>query len=181
LAIRPDLAEAHNNLGITLVKKGRVDEAIIEFQRVLAIQPDNVEARNNLGIAFFQKGRVDEAIVQFQKTLAIQPGLVKGQDILANIAWLLATSPDPSVRNGTKAVELSQQTDRLSGRKNPVMAATLAAAYAEAGRFPEAITTAQRALQLATSQNNVALVAALESQLKLYQAGSPFRDTGTSR
>ena len=59
------------------------------------------------------------------------------------------------------------------------MVATLAAAYAEAGRFPEAVTTAQRALQLAASQNNVALVAALEAQLKLYQAGSPFHQAGT--
>ena len=61
------------------------------------------------------------------------------------------------------------------------MATTLAAAYAEAGQFPEAITTARRAVQLATSRNNGALVAALEAQLKLYQAGSAFRDTGTSR
>ena len=61
------------------------------------------------------------------------------------------------------------------------MAATLAAAYAEAGRFPEAITPARRAVQLATDQNNAAMIAALEAQLKLYQAGSPFHDTGASR
>ena len=88
---------------------------------------------------------------------------------------------DPSVRNGTKAVELAEQTDQLSDEKNPVMAATLAAAYAEAGRFPEAIMTAHRAVQLATSQNNAALAAAFGAQLKLYQSGSAFRDASTSR
>jgi Flp pilus assembly protein TadD len=61
------------------------------------------------------------------------------------------------------------------------MAATLAAAYAEAGRFAEAITTARRALQLATGQNNATLAAALEAELKLYQAGIPFHDNSPSR
>ena len=64
---------------------------------------------------------------------------------------MLATSPDHSVRNGTKAVELAQQTGRLSGGKNALMTATLAAAYAEEGRFSEAVTAAKRALQLANS------------------------------
>jgi len=181
LAIQPDNVEAHNNLGAALAQKGQVDEAIVEFQRALVIQPDNADACDNLGSALFQKGRLDEAVIQFQKALVISPGLVLAQDKLANIAWILATSSDPSVRNGAKAIELAEQTDRLSGGTNPVMAATLAAAYAEAGRFSEAITNAQRALQLATRQNNAALISALEAQLKLYQAGSPFHQAASSR
>jgi tetratricopeptide (TPR) repeat protein len=181
IAIQPDYAAAHYNLGTALFQKGQMDEAIVQFQRALAIQPDYAKALNNLGNVLFQKGQLDEAIIQFQKALAIQPGFVEAQNGIAHIAWVLATSPDPSVRNGTKAVELAQQTDRLSGDKNPVMPATLAAAYAETGRFPEAITTVQRALQLASSQNNAAMAAALEAQLKLYQTGSAFRDTGASR
>ena len=180
LAVQPDNAEVHNNLGTALVQKGRLDEAIIQFQKALAIQPDNADALDNLGSALFQRGQLDEAIIQLQKALEIKPGLVLAQNKLANIAWVLATSPDPSIRNGSKAVELAEQTDRFSGGGNPVMAATLAAAYAEAGRFPEAITNARRALQLASSQNKTALVAALEAQLKLYQAGSPFHQTGAS-
>jgi len=181
LAIQPDNAEAHDNLAQVLLQKGEVEAAIAQSREALKIRPDYANAHKNLGAALFQKGQVDEAIIQFQRALAIQPGLVEAQDGLTHIAWVLATSPDPSVRNGTKAVELARQTDGLSGGRNPMMATTLAAAYAEAGRFPEAITTAQRALQLATSQNDAALVAALKALLKLYQAGSPFRDTGTSR
>jgi tetratricopeptide (TPR) repeat protein len=180
LSIKPDYADAHYNLGNYLLQKGRVDEAILHFQEALAIQPDFIYARNNLGAALLQKGRLDEAIVQFQKALALQPGLVEAQGDLASIAWMMATSPDAAVRNGTKAVELARQTDQLSGGKNPVMAATLAAAYAEAGRFPDAIATAQHALQLANGQTNATLVATLEAQLKLYQAGSPLRKTGAS-
>jgi tetratricopeptide (TPR) repeat protein len=181
LATRPEYAEAHDNLGNVLFQKGQVDEAIIQFQKALVIRPDNAITRFNLGNALLRKGRMDEAIVHYQRALAIQPGFVEAQGSLARIAWVLATSPNPTVRNGSKAVELAQQTDRLSGGRNPAMAATLAAAYAEAGRFSEAITTAQRALELASNQNNAPMVAALDAQLKLYQAGSPFREAGTTR
>ena len=117
---------------------------------------------------------MEEAISQFQKALAIKPGYVAAQN---NLAWVLATSPQASLRNGIKAVGLAERANQLAGGKNPVILATLAAAYAEAGRFPEAIETAQRALRLAEGQSNTALAGALQSQLKLYQAGIPFHGT----
>lgn len=180
LAIEPDYADARGNLGFAFLRRGRPDEAIVQFQKALAIRPDYPEARANLGNALFQQGRLNEAILQLQNALALQPGSLAAQDTLTRIAWALATSPDSSVRNGVKAVELAEQVDRLAGGKNPVAAATLAAACAETGKFPEAVAHVQRAIQLAGSQNNAAAVAALEAQLKLYQAGSPFRDTGAS-
>ena len=181
IKFQPDNAEVHDNMAYVLLQNGELEASVGQSREALNIRPDDANALKNLGAALFKKGQVDDSIDQFQKALAIQPGLVEAQSDLAHIAWVLATSPDPTVRNGTKAVELAQQTDRLSGGMNPAIAATLAAAYAEAGRFPEAVTTAQRALQLATSQNNTALAAALETELKLYQAGSPLHDTGTSR
>jgi hypothetical protein len=81
-----------------------------------------------------------------------------------------------SVRNGAQAVELAQQANQLSGGQAPAIIGTLAAAYAEVGRFPDAMTTAQKALVLATTQNNTALANALRMQIGFYQAGSPFRD-----
>jgi superkiller protein 3 len=180
IKIQPDNAEAMNNLATALLQKGEAEAAMAQSREALKIRPDYANAHKNLGAALFQNGQVDEAINQFQRALSIQPGLVEAQNDLAHIAWVLATSPAPSMRNGTKAVELAQQTNQLSGGKKPMLAATLAAAYAEAGRFPEAIACAGRAVQLASSQNNTAMVAALEAQLKLYQAGSPFRDTGVS-
>jgi tetratricopeptide (TPR) repeat protein len=180
IRIRPDYAEAHNNLGIALAQNGQLKEAIAHFQKALAIQPDNAETHNNLGTIFFQQGHLDEAAIQFQRALAIRPDFMAAQSGLAHIAWVLATSPNPAIRNGTKAIELAEQTDRLSDGKDPAMAATLAAAYAEAGRFSEAITNGERALFLATSKNDGALVAALKAQLKSYQAGSPFHHTSIS-
>ena len=171
LQINPDYAEAHNNLGNALLQKGSVDEAIAHYQKALQINPDYAEAHNNLGNALLQKGKVDEAIVHYQKALQINPDYAEAQN---NLAWVLATCPQASLRNGNKAVELAQRANQLTGDGNPVVLGTLAAAYAEAGRFPEAVATAQRALQLAETQSNTALADAIRSQMKLYQAGVPF-------
>ena len=180
LSINPNYAEVCFDLGDALAQKGRVDEAITQFQKVLAINPNDAQTCNNLGNCLLQKGQVDDAVIEYQKALAIQPGFVEAQNALTHIAWGLATSPDSSHRNGTEAIELAQETDRLTGGGDPGTAATLAAAYAEAGKFAEAITNVQRALQLASNQNNPAMIAALQAQLKCYQAGSPFRTTGTA-
>ena len=171
LQIKPDFAEAHYNLGNALLQKGKVDEAIAHFQRALQIKPDYAEAHYNLGNALLQKGNVDEAIAHFQKALQIKPDYAEAQN---NLAWVLATCPQASLRDGNQAVELAQRANQLTGDGNPVVLGTLAAAYAEAGRFPEAVATAQRALQLAGTQSNTALADAIRSQLKLYQAGLPF-------
>ena len=79
------------------------------------------------------------------------------------------------MRNGRKAVELAAQANELAGGENPIVLHTLAAALAEAGRFSEAVETAQRALHLAEAQSNARLAGALQSEMKLYQAGRPFQ------
>jgi Flp pilus assembly protein TadD len=150
-----------------------VDEAIAHFQRALSLQPNLAEAHNNLANALLQKGRAAEAVTHYQAAADALPG---NPYLLNNLAWVLATSPQASVRNGVRAMELAQQAERLSGGKDPSVLGTLAAAYAETGRFPDAVAAAQRALELATSQTNLARVGTLRTQLGLYQAGSPFRD-----
>jgi len=174
LAINPNYAEAHYNLGNAFRRRGDVNGAIGEFQKALAIKPQFADAHYNLGNAFLRQGRVDEAIAHFQQTLEIKPDYVEA---LNNLAWVLATGPEAPLRNGVKAVALAERANQLASGKKPVILTTLAAAYAEAGKFPEAIETAQRASQLAEMQANTALVGALQSQLKLYQAGMPFHDT----
>jgi tetratricopeptide (TPR) repeat protein len=116
---------------------------------------------------------VREAIAHYQTSLEIQP---QNAITCKNLAWILATCPEASVRNGAKAVELAEQAARLSGSPDPIFIGTLAAAYAEAGRFPEAVATAERAQQLAAAQKNTTLVNTLRGQMGLYQAGAPFRD-----
>jgi Flp pilus assembly protein TadD len=86
---------------------------------------------------------------------------------------VLATNPEASVRNGSEAVELAARAVKLSGAKDPAILDTLAAAYAEAGRFPEAVETARQALTLATEP----LAAELKARIALYEDKRAFRDT----
>jgi protein O-mannosyl-transferase len=177
MEVQPDYPEAYYNLGDALVQKGRVVEAITQYQKAVEIQPNYTEAHINLGIALFKNGRVDEAVACFQEALEISPGNPSASYNLTHMAWVLATCPDKSVRNGTKAVALVEQVEQLAKGRNPVVLETLATAYAEAGRFPEAVATAERAQQLAVQQGNTSLIDVLGRQIKLYQAGTPYRDT----
>ena len=172
LAIQPDYAEAEHGLGLACVQKGQLDEAIAHFRKTIEMNPDHAQAHNNLGRALLQEGRVDEAIVHFQKALAIAPGTAEFQN---NLAWVLATCPIASFRNGDRAVDLAQSANQLTGDANPDMLGTLAAAYAETGQFPQAIATVQRAIQLAGDQNNSVLAGTLQKHLASYQAGLPLR------
>lgn len=176
LAAKPDYLEACDNLGQALLQKGRVDEALAYFQKALQIKPDDTMSHDLLATALLQQGRLNEAVLQLEAALAIQPEDAGARNNLLHIARMLATSTDDAVRNGGKAVELAGQLDKLSGGTNAVVAATLAAAYAEAGRFDEAVTNVQRAIELAGAQGNTRLVNALQGHLKLYQNHTPLHE-----
>jgi tetratricopeptide (TPR) repeat protein len=171
LQINPYFARTYYNLGNAFRKEGRLDAAIAYYQKALQLEPDYTEACYNLGNAFLQTGRTVEAISYYQKTVLINPDYVEG---LNNLAWVLATSPQASLRNGNQAVGLAQRANQLTGNGNPIVLATLAAAYAETGQFSNAAETARRALQLPQARSNPALADAIQSQLKLYQTGRPF-------
>ncbi len=165
--------DAHYNLGNVLFRQGNIDEAIICYKRTLKIVPEFAEVRYNLGAAFLQKGSVDEAINHFQEVLHIKPDNVGAQNILA---WLLATSSQASLRDGNRAVELAERANRLTGGENPNILSTLAAAYAEAGQFNEALASVRRAMELAREAGQQDMVQQLDGALKLYEAGQPFRE-----
>jgi tetratricopeptide (TPR) repeat protein len=171
LEIKPDNAEAHYTLGTIFGQQGRMDEAIRHFQKALEIKPAYADAQNGLGNGFSQMGRMDEAIAHYQKAVEISPDYAEARK---NLAWILATCPQAALRNGNKAVELAQRANQLTGGENPLMLCTLAAACAEAGRFPEAVETARHALRLAEAQSNSRLAGQLQFELNLYQSGSPF-------
>jgi tetratricopeptide (TPR) repeat protein len=96
---------------------------------------------------------------------------------LNNLAWVFATSPDDSLRDGSRAVQLAEQATRVSGGRMAMVWRTLAAAYAENGRFADAIQTAQRAIELARNQGNASLAAELQNTIALYETGKPLRDS----
>jgi len=171
--LRPDNAPAHDNLAKALLKKGQLAEAMIHYRKFLELEPANVEARNTLGTAFIQQGQVREAIDQWQQVLATQP---ENGNAASNLAWVFATCPEDSIRDGSRAVELGEKALRLSAGKIPMIYKVLAAAYAENGRFTDAVETAQRGAELARTQGNPGLAAELASNIALYQSATPLRD-----
>jgi Tfp pilus assembly protein PilF len=171
--LRPANAPAHDNLAKALLKKGQVAEAMVQYRKFLELEPENVEARNTLGTALIQQGHVREAVEQWQEALANQP---ENGNAASNLAWVFATCPEDSIRDGTRAVELGERALRISAGKISMIYRVLAAAYAEAGRFADAVETAQRGADLATTQGNPALAAELQSNIALYQSGRPLRD-----
>ena len=173
LAAMPDQEEVQYNLATALLRKGRTDEAIIQYQKVLQMHPESADAHANLGSAWLAKGRVRDAMAEYTKALRISP---ENLAALSNLAWILATSADPSLRNGSEAVRLAERADAVSSRgdTHPTVLRILAAAYAEAGQFAEAKETAQRALEGANVQGNITLAEALQGELALYDLGLPY-------
>jgi tetratricopeptide (TPR) repeat protein len=173
LALSPNQADVQYDLASALFRKGRTDEAIAHYKKVLELRPDSADAYANLGSAFLAKARVRDAIAAYRNALRISPENVPAQ---SNLAWLLATSSDPSLRNGSEAVLLAQRAESENSRSanRSIVLRILAAAYAETGRFGEAKRTAQEALQAAENQGNSTLMNALRDEIALYDLGLPY-------
>ncbi len=171
--LRPENSPAHENLAKALLQKGQVANALVHYRKLLELQPDNIEVHNIVGTVLIQQGRIREGVEEWQKVLAIQPD---NGNAMSNLAWVFATSPDDSLRDGAQAVQLAEQALRISGGRIPIIFRTLAAAYAEKGMFSQAIQTAQRGIELANSQGNSGLATELQGNIALYQVRSPLRD-----
>jgi tetratricopeptide (TPR) repeat protein len=172
LRAKPDDPEAHNNLGGVLRQIGRVAEAIGHFEQALRIKPDYAEAHYNLALATAQTGKEPEAIGHYTEALRAKPDFVLA---LNNLAWMRATHEDPKLRDGAEAVRLAEHACQLTHRKEWGVLDTLAAAYAEAGRFSDAMAAAEAALGMAKLVNQAA-ADDIQSRLTLYRAERPYRE-----
>jgi tetratricopeptide (TPR) repeat protein len=172
IAADPKLTNARDNLGAVLLQLGRAEEAIEQLQRSLEINPDSAEARVNLGGALLVLGRYADTVVQLREALARDPDRAA---VLGNLAWILATCPDPRMRNGKEAVALAERAASLTGRNDPVILDALGAAYAEAGRFAEAAGAATRALALTRNADRTT-AEAISGRIALYGREKPFRE-----
>jgi protein O-mannosyl-transferase len=173
IALKPDYADAHGNLANVLAVQGKLDEAIQEYQRTLELVPNSAQAHFRYGQALQAQHRFPAAIAEFGKALELDARHVPAR---LSLAWLLATGPETSLRDGRRAVELAEQARKLAGIESPQLLDTLAAAYAEAGRFHEATETAKRALNLPATKNDHLLAEAIQSRLKLYEMNLPYRE-----
>ncbi len=172
VATRPQSAQLRYDFGTALAQLGKVDEAIPQFQQAVQIAPDLVSARLYLGTALEIKGKGAEALVQWYAVLKQEPDNVRA---LNDAAWLLATSSDPGVRNGSEGRSLGEHAAELTGNQVASILGTLAAAFAETGDFDQAVKTQQRAIDLAEQQGDARLESSLKERMTLLQAKQPIR------
>ena len=177
IKLQPYYADAYYNRGSVLFAKGRIDEAVADWERTLQIQPSDANAHTGLGNALLRKGSPRQAIAHYEQALALAPEDPHSRN---NMAWVLATSSDDSIRDGAKATDLAQVAVALSGGREPRFFRTLAAAYAETGRFSEALTVAQQTVVIARMQGKTELANRLEKDLVLYRIHSPVREAEPS-
>jgi protein O-mannosyl-transferase len=176
LKVDPDYAMAHNNLGAMLQEQGKLAQAILHYQKAVELQPNYDAARRNLDLAIRQLYHTPESLVRWREWIDLLP---REYVLINQAAWLMATSSDASLRNGQNAVELARRAVHLAGENEPTTLDTLAAAYAEAERFSDAVTTARRALSLAVEQNKQPLVEPIQARLRLFKAKKPYHGTPT--
>ena len=173
-AIRLDgrLVSPRINLGVLLDRRGHLEAAARQFLAAMRNDPMNLRARRNLAATLARMGRYGEAAAHLRDALRINPGDL---DATCRLAWLLATCPDPQVRDGKRAVELAQLALDVVGGRHAQYIDLLAAAQAEAGLYENAAWNAQRAAAVAEEAGNQALAGEIRSRLALYRAGKPFR------
>jgi tetratricopeptide (TPR) repeat protein len=145
--------------------------AVSLFQHALSVSQNNALVQGALGEALYFRGEVDQALVHFQEAIRLDPPLG-----LAGLAWVMATTSNPKFRNGPKAVELAKMANQMTYYKQPELLDALAAAYAEAGNFSDALCVAEQAVELARADGRTDLAREIQQRLALYQQGRPYRD-----
>jgi Flp pilus assembly protein TadD len=173
LALRADVSQTHNDLAGVLLRLGRPDEALVHFREALRLHPDDATVLYNIASLLLGRDRFADALAYFERAAKVDSSNVMAH---AKIAWVQATCPQASLRDGGEAIRHAERANQLcdDGKRVEVLA-TLAAAYAEAGLFPQALRTARRALAFAAQQNSQGWADLLRTQVALYERGKPFR------
>ncbi|MFW6124940.1 MAG: hypothetical protein ACOC46_02225 [Pirellulales bacterium] len=154
-------------------RKGARGLSVAQLRALLRDEPDNADAHHHLALLLAREGETREGIAHYREALRLEPDSWKTAN---NLAWLLATHPNAAYRDARQAVELAQAACELTHHEEPQALDTLAAAYAEASRFDEAVQTAERALEAAIAAGQDAMIGELKDRLRLFQQGKPYHE-----
>jgi tetratricopeptide (TPR) repeat protein len=166
-------ADVVYRLGAWKQARGETAAALEHYREALELYPNFADAHARAGAALIEQGRIEEAVNHYLAALKSNPDHISA---LNNLAWLRATQPDAKYRDGAEAVRLGEQACELTAYKQPMLMGTLAAAYAEAGRFEDAVAMAKKATTLAREQGNNELVKTNERLLEVYKRGERYRE-----
>jgi len=176
--IEPNNFDLLKNLGSALAATGQFDEAIENYHQAIRIHANRPEVFVYLAMTLGQAGRERDAVDAYQAALKLNPDL---PEALNNLALILATSSDDGLRNGPEAVPLAERACKLTQYRQPQFIETLAAAYAEAGRFQDAQAITARLGQMATDAGQTALAERCRRLLERYRAGQPLREPASPK
>jgi tetratricopeptide (TPR) repeat protein len=171
--LAPDSALAHAQLGDTLWKLGRPDEAAAAYRAARNLAPDDAPLRDGLIKSLLAAGRNREAVAELR---AVADAGTRDAALLNELAWRLATAPDPALRDPVEAVRMSLRSVEITANAHALD--TLAAAYAAAGRYDEATATAKRAAAEAEQRGHAALASEIRNRLALFESGVPYTEGG---
>ena len=176
VAVTPENAFAEYPLAMGLEEQGRWREAATQFRVAINMHPGAYHYLSNLnfGILLAQMGYYSEAEAHLESALELNSDSAQ---VMNTLAWLLATCPDGNARDGQKAVELGERACELTNYKETLFIGTLAAAYAEAGRFDDAVATAQKAINNAQAMRESDLVQNNEKLMEFYRAHKAYHET----
>jgi Tfp pilus assembly protein PilF len=172
--LNPKSPFSHNNLGLVLMELGRFDEAMGQFSAAAQLDASYAPPRFQMGRLLLKQGRDAEAMPHFHEALRIEPDNLQ---MLIYVARVLAADENPQIRNGAEALVLANRASQLAGQAHPVALDTLAMAYAETGRFGEAVQTEQKAVNLARAARQTDDAALMQQRLELYQKHQPWRES----
>jgi tetratricopeptide (TPR) repeat protein len=170
--LAPAWPEAQRRLALAWQRQGRIKEAQDAYQKLVTLMPNTAEGCRNLADMLAEGQQFAQAVNFYREALRLKPEF---EAALNNLAMLRASCPQPEFRNGAEAVQFAENACRLSRRRNPSFLGTLAAAYAEAGRFDDAFKTIQEALAVAKASGADDLVPIQTRMLEQFRAGKPYR------
>jgi tetratricopeptide (TPR) repeat protein len=173
LDMNSNYLDAREKMGNVLLAAGKTDEGIAYLNEVLPNSADKWNIYSNLGTAYLLQGKTELAIQSWKKAVKIKPDDVRN---LNNLAWLLATRDNVSTEDINKSIEFAQHACELTEYKKPQFLDTLAAAYAAAGKFPDAIVAAEKALNAARAEGKEDMARDIQSHLECYQTSQPYRE-----
>jgi Tfp pilus assembly protein PilF len=174
LEIDPYYPKSYNNYGLTRAVNGEYEKAIDLYRRAIEIDPYYDKPYYNWGMCLAAQGKKAQAVELYKRVLNLMPR----EDIMRNLAWLLATYSDDKVRDGDQAVYFAKMLCNSSEYKDPGHMFVLAVAYAEAGRFDDAVRTAEKALATVSFKTDKRVYEHLVYALQLFKNGKRFQAKG---
>jgi tetratricopeptide (TPR) repeat protein len=169
---RPDV-KLRRSYAAALAHDGKLPEAVAQLKEAVKLESSHAQANFELAEVLSQIGQTREAVVHYEQAIKSEPKLVAA---LNNLAWILATDANEKIRNGSRAVELAERACQLTEWKEPFLMGTLAAGYAEAGHFTNAVAIAEKACAVARSNKLEDVARRNEELMQMYRAGKPYHE-----